>query len=47
MRGATTVEGPRKLDPACKPVVSLRGATKTYGPNKALTDSTLTCAPAR
>jgi len=38
MRGATTATRPRELDPAAKPVVSLRGATKTYGPNKALTD---------
>ena len=28
----------RPADPAAAPVVSLRGATKTYGPNKALTD---------
>ncbi|MGH2941776.1 MAG: sugar ABC transporter ATP-binding protein [Solirubrobacteraceae bacterium] len=38
MRAATTPARPRELDPAAKPVVSLRGATKTYGPNKALTE---------
>jgi ABC-type sugar transport system ATPase subunit len=37
MQGATPT-APRAVAPAAPPVVSLRGATKTYGPNKALTD---------
>jgi len=34
---ATTEERPTATPPASKPVVTLRGATKAYGPNKALT----------
>ena len=33
----TTTQRPQQTPPASKPVVSLRGATKAYGPNKALT----------
>ena len=39
--GTTTQERPPKTPPAAKPVVSLRAATKAYGPNKALTDVNL------
>jgi ribose transport system ATP-binding protein len=34
----TTQERPQATPPASEPVVSLKGATKAYGPNKALTD---------
>jgi rhamnose transport system ATP-binding protein len=34
----TTQERPVATPPASEPVVSLKGATKAYGPNKALTD---------
>jgi ABC-type sugar transport system ATPase subunit len=33
----TTQERPQSMPPASKPVVTLKGATKAYGPNKALT----------
>jgi ABC-type sugar transport system ATPase subunit len=39
--GTTTKERPQTTPPAAKPVVSLRAATKAYGPNKALTDVNL------
>ncbi|MGH2919670.1 MAG: sugar ABC transporter ATP-binding protein [Solirubrobacteraceae bacterium] len=35
---STTTERRQPTPPATQPVVSLRGATKAYGPNKALTD---------
>jgi rhamnose transport system ATP-binding protein len=34
----TTQKRPQATPPASKPVVTLKGATKAYGPNKALTD---------
>jgi rhamnose transport system ATP-binding protein len=43
--GTTTEERPRKTSPTAKPVVSLRGATKAYGPNKALTGVDLDLRP--
>ncbi|HEX8159984.1 MAG TPA: sugar ABC transporter ATP-binding protein [Solirubrobacteraceae bacterium] len=43
--GTTTKQRPHKTTPAAKPVVSLRAATKAYGPNKALTDVNLDLRP--
>jgi rhamnose transport system ATP-binding protein len=40
-----TPERPQPAPPAPEPIVSLRGATKAYGPNKALTDVDLDLRP--